>query len=100
MTLPCASSRVIAASKILALLIRLAMRATFFVSSRYTTVCTVVYAGRGSGNASWISRTELGPRLHSVSMICNSSLVSLVDAIGAYVVRLAYYDHRRIARLI
>ena len=48
-----------------------------FVSSRYTVVCTVVYAGRGSGKPSWISRTEAWPRDHRISRICSSSRASL-----------------------
>ena len=42
---------------------------------------TVVYAGRPRlGKASWISRIEHAPRVHSASMIFSSSRLSLVEA--------------------
>src|ERR1017187_6057040 len=56
---------------------------TPFVSSRYTVVCTVVYAGRPfSGNASWTSRMEASPLVQIVSIISSSSLVSFGPGIA------------------
>src|SRR5262245_14397042 len=62
-----AASREIAASKMLALLIRFTQRTAFLRSIRYTVVWIVVYASRFfSGKLSWISRIEQAQRFHNL----------------------------------
>src|SRR5271155_2905378 len=55
-------------------------------------VWMVVYAGRPfSGKASCTSRMDDSPRVHRVSMICSSSLVSLGPGIAFYYLRSRIY---------